>query len=192
MGIFVYNKFGGIMLLPKDYYKQKYRQRTSQMEDGDESLTYNDDLSNYQPSFQGADDSASNSENEQNFESQEEQNVNDIQNEADRKGKTTKTDIIKFRTSAFKMLAFVKTDLTCPYCRKKSVYQEQIHEKIIRDMIWSWCGLVREPRFICVNPKCRAYFNKHKSRMKVGVSGNLTYTHFLGNIVDFNILHIDR
>lgn len=180
------------MLLPKDYYKQKYRQRTGQMQDGDESLTYNDDISNYQPGFQGADDSASNSENEQNFESQEEQNVNDIQNEADRKGKTTKTDIIKFRTSAFKMLAFVKTDLTCPYCSKKSVYQEQIHEKIIRDMFWSWCGLVREPRYICVNSKCRAYFNKHKSRMKVGVSGNLTYTHFLGNIVDFNILHIDR
>lgn len=114
------------------------------------------------------------------------------ENEEDFEGKDSVLDTIKFRVNAFKMLAFQQTDMKCPYCEKKSIYMEQIHEKLFRDIVWAWCGLTREPRYICVNKKCRAYFNKHKSRMKVGYSGRLQYTHFLGSFIDFNIFHIDR
>lgn len=140
----------------------------------------------------GSDQKQSTAENDTENQGQEQEQTETDTSEEDFDGKDSVLDTIKFRVNAFKMMAFQKTDMKCPYCEKKSIYMEQIHEKLFRDIVWAWCGLTREPRYICVNKKCRAYFNKHKSRMKVGYSGRLQYTHFLGSFIDFNIFHIDR
>lgn len=133
-----------------------------------------------------------NSKNADEIEKPEGNTESDSSDENGFEGKDSVLDTIKFKVNAFKMMAFKKTDLRCPFCGKVSIYEEQVHEKLFRDIIWACFGMKREPRYICVNQNCRAYFNKHKSRMKVGYSGKLQYTHFLGSFIDFNIFHIDR
>ncbi len=86
-----------------------------------------------------------------------------------------------------------KFDEPCPYCNENSLYKEPLLDEFGGKAKFMMMGYFnRSQRYICVNPKCRAYYGKHKSRIMRKASGKLGYSHPLGTFLDGNPFHIDR
>ncbi len=95
--------------------------------------------------------------------------------------------------TASRFHAHVKADEPCPYCNENSLYKEPLLDEFGGKAKFMMMGYFnRSQRYICVNPKCRAYYGKHKSRIMRKASGKLGYSHPLGTFLDGNPFHIDR
>ena len=89
--------------------------------------------------------------------------------------------------------AHTLVDEPCPYCNENSLYKEPLLDEFGGKAKFMMMGYFnRSQRYICVNPKCRAYYGKHKSRIMRKASGKLGYSHPLGTFLDGNPFHIDR
>ena len=65
--------------------------------------------------------------------------------------------------------------------KQKSIYAEPVGSTIIRSAIWYCVGMDRGIRYVCLNPKCKAYFvpGAPKARFKDNNGGKLSTTHGL-------------
>ena len=76
----------------------------------------------------------------------------------------------------------VRTHYKCPFCKQESIYMEPIVTSLIRKTLWyiSYMG-DREQRYVCLNKKCKAYYQSGgpSARFVVGATGTLKTTHGL-------------
>ncbi len=90
-------------------------------------------------------------------------------------------DSVKMNKLAKQLHCGPRTQKTCPFCKQKSIYAEPVGSTIIRSAIWYCVGMDRGIRYVCLNPKCKAYFvpGAPKARFKDNNGGKLSTTHGL-------------
>lgn len=123
---------------------------------------------------------------------QQEQSAPDKEDKSDKKGDENKNKK-NWDKSAKRFHAHIRVDEPCPYCGEDSLYKEPLLDEIGGKAKFILMGYFsRSQRYICVNPRCRAYYAKHKSRIMRKASGKLGYSHIGGTFLDGNPFHIDR
>ena len=77
----------------------------------------------------------------------------------------------------------------CPKCKAKYIFLEPLVPAMVRNTAVGLVGLVREQRYICLNPKCRASYVKTRTRFKFKF-GHLVMTHPFSSVTSENPFRI--
>ena len=90
-----------------------------------------------------------------------------------------KLDTVKMNKMAKTYHCGPRTKYDCPFCKQRSIYYEPPVSSMIRAAIWYCGGMDRDPRYVCLNPKCKACFKPGapSARFKVSETGVLKTTH---------------
>lgn len=142
------------------------------------------------------DDEESDDDKKSDDDDEESENNDDKESDDDDKESEDKTGDKKIVMQVIKEAVKLKCPppypidgMKCPKCRANYMFSEPIIPAMVRKTAVGLVGFVRDQRYICLNPKCRANYIKTRTRFKYKC-GQLVMTHPFSSVTSENPFRI--
>lgn len=111
-------------------------------------------------------DDVLNEEPKENDKKEKKKKVKEETEEVSKGKKKVVLDPTAMNALASRLKCGKRTKKVCPFCKQQSIYPEPMGTKMVRGTLLLLIGINRNPRYVCLNKNCKAFYKEGSPRAR--------------------------